>query len=125
MFMVLLAGFEALLARYSGQEDLIVGTPVSRRAQKETENLIGCFLNTLVLRTDVSGNPSFRELLQRVRETSLQAYAHQQVPFEKLVEELQPERNISRSPLFQVMFTYQERVSAAGTFDGLTIEWMP
>ncbi|HLJ32959.1 MAG TPA: amino acid adenylation domain-containing protein [Ktedonobacteraceae bacterium] len=107
LFMLLLAAFQVLLARYSGQTDIVVGTPVAGRVRRETEGLIGLFLNTLALRTDLSGEISFRELLGRVREVSLGAYMHQDVPFEKLVEELQPERTMSQSPLFQVFFVLQ------------------
>ncbi len=106
-FMILLAAFDTLLSKYSGQEDIVVGTPVANRTQDEVENLIGFFVNTLVLRTDLSGNPSFRELLKRVRETSLGAYAHQDLPFEQVVDIVQPERSLSHSPIFQVMFTLQ------------------
>ena len=102
--MTLLAGFQILLYRYTGQEDILVGSPIANRNRVETEDLIGFFVNTLVLRTNLSGNPSFRELLRKVRETTLEAYAHQDLPFEKLVEALQPERDLSRNPLFQVFF---------------------
>ncbi|MCA9973778.1 MAG: amino acid adenylation domain-containing protein, partial [Anaerolineales bacterium] len=105
LFMTLLAAYQSLLHRYTGQDDFAVGTPISGRNQPETKGLIGFFLNTLALRTDLSGNPTFRELLQRVRQVALDAYAHQELPFDKLVEELQPPRNLSHSPLFQVMFT--------------------
>ncbi|HXM48142.1 MAG TPA: amino acid adenylation domain-containing protein [Pyrinomonadaceae bacterium] len=104
MYMILLAAFQLLLFRYSGQNDILVGTVIAGRTRTETEPLIGLFLNTLVMRTDLSGEPTFRELLRRVREICLGAYAHQEVPFEKLVEELQPERGLSRSPVIQVAF---------------------
>ncbi|NNB93013.1 amino acid adenylation domain-containing protein [Corallococcus exiguus] len=103
LFMVLLAGFQHLLSRWSGQEDIVLGTPVAGRTDRRTEGLIGFFVNMLVLRTDVSGNPTLRQLLARARETALQAYAHQDLPFEKLVEQLNPVRDLSRPPLFQVM----------------------
>ncbi|MEG5026528.1 amino acid adenylation domain-containing protein [Microcoleus sp. AT8-B1] len=106
-FMTLLAAFKTLLYRYTGQEDILVGSPIASRNSSETESLIGFFVNTLVLRSDLNGNPTFRELLSRVREVALGAYAHQDVPFEKLVEELQPNRDLSHSPLFQVMFAFQ------------------
>ena len=100
-FMVLFAAFNVLLSRYTGQEDLCVGTPIAGRRRTELEGLIGLFANTLVLRTDLSGQPDFAELLARVRQSSLQAFAHQEMPFEKLVEELQPLRDQSRSPCFR------------------------
>ncbi|MDB4896752.1 MAG: amino acid adenylation domain protein, partial [Firmicutes bacterium] len=107
LFMTLLAAFQALLHRYTHQADIAVGSPVANRNRAETEGLIGFFVNTLVLRTDLSGNPTFRELLERVRENTLGAYSHQDMPFEQLVEALQPERDLSHSPLFQVMFVLQ------------------
>ncbi len=106
-FMMLLAAWQVLLSRYSNQKDIVVGTDVANRTFSETEALVGFFSNMLVLRTDLSGNPSFRSLLQRVRETCLNAYAHQNTPFEKLVEELQPKRDLSRSPIFQITFILQ------------------
>ncbi|MEU0032373.1 condensation domain-containing protein, partial [Streptomyces sp. NPDC006335] len=106
MFMTLLAAFDVVLGRYCGTDDVAVGTPVAGRTRAETEELIGFFVNTLVLRTDLSGDPSFAELLGRVRETALAAYAHQELPFEQLVDALVTERDRSRSPLFQVWFSY-------------------
>jgi amino acid adenylation domain-containing protein len=107
LFMVLLAAFQVLLYRYSGQHDIAVGTPIAGRSSGETEKLIGFFINTLVLRVDLSGAPSFIELLQRTKEVTLEAYAHEDVPFEKLVEALSPERNLGSTPLFQVMMVLQ------------------
>jgi amino acid adenylation domain-containing protein/non-ribosomal peptide synthase protein (TIGR01720 family) len=104
LFMLLLAAFKVLLYRYTNLEDILIGSPIANRSQQECEGLIGVFLNTLVFRSDLSGNPTFRELLQQVKKVSLEAYSNQDLPFEKLVQELQPERNISQSPLFQVMF---------------------
>ena len=107
-FMTMLATFQVLLARYSGQEDIVVGTPVANRRSAAIEPLIGLFLNTLVLRTDLGREPSFREALQRVREMALGAFQHQDMPFEQLVIELRPERDLSRNPLFQVLFQLNE-----------------
>lgn len=107
LFMTLFAAFQVLVAHFSGQEDLVVGIITANRTRKELEDLIGFFVNTLVLRTDLSGNPSFRELLRRVRQVALGAFAHQELPFEKLVEELQPERTLSYHPLIQVLFDFR------------------
>ncbi|HEY0733696.1 MAG TPA: amino acid adenylation domain-containing protein [Herpetosiphonaceae bacterium] len=107
LFMTLLAAFATLLARYSRQADMVIGSPIANRHQAETENLIGFFVNTLALRIDLHGEPSFERLLERVRETCLDAYAHQDLPFEQLVEALQPTRDMSHLPLFQAMFTLQ------------------
>ena len=119
LYMTLLAAFQVLLARYSGQDDIAIGSPIAGRSQRELEGLIGFFVNTLVLRSDLSGNPRFRDLLARVRETALDAYAHQELPFEKLVEELSPERDMSRNPLIQVMFALQNVPHAELTLPGL------
>ncbi len=121
LFMTLLAAFQTLLFGYIGQEDIIVGTDVAGRTQAETEILIGFFVNLLVLRTNLSGNPSFRELLGRVKEVALGAYAHQDVPFEKLVQTLKPKRSLSHTPLFQVMFTLQNAPQELPQLPGLTL----
>jgi amino acid adenylation domain-containing protein len=104
LFMTLLAGFGALLSRYSGQSDLVIGTPIANRTRSELEGLIGFFVNTLALRLDLSGDPSFTTLLERVRTVATEAYAHQDLPFEMLVARLAPERHLSQAPIFQVMF---------------------
>lgn len=128
MFMALMAGFQIVLGRYAAQNDVTVGTPIANRNRLETEALIGFFVNQLVLRTDLSGNPTFRQVLRRVREATLGAYAHQDVPFEKLVEELAPERRLGRTPLFQVEFVFQNApqgdLRAAGIeFGGFSAEY--
>ena len=121
LFMTLLAAFQTLLYRYTGQEDIVVGSPIANRTRTEVEGLIGFFVNTLVLRANFAGNPTFRELLGRVRNTALDAYEHQDLPFEKLVEELQPERSLSYSPLFQVMFVLQNAPSTGLELEGLSV----
>ncbi|NEP88104.1 MAG: amino acid adenylation domain-containing protein, partial [Okeania sp. SIO2C2] len=108
LFMTLLAAFKVLLYRYSGQEGIAVGSPIANRNRQEIEGLIGFFVNSLVMHTDLGGDPSFTEVLNRVKQTALEAYSHQDIPFEKLVEELQPERTLSQNPLFQVMFAVQQ-----------------
>ncbi|HSK75548.1 MAG TPA: condensation domain-containing protein, partial [Thermoanaerobaculia bacterium] len=122
LFMVLLAGFETLLGIYSGAEDLAVGTPIAGRNRAELEGLIGFFVNSLVLRADLSGDPSFVDLLGRVREDTLSAYTHQELPFEKLVEEVKPERSRACSPIFQVAFALQNAPMGQGSeLPGLTM----
>ena len=121
LFMTLLAGFKTLLHRYTGQTDITVGTPVANRDRVEIENLIGFFVNTLVLRTDLSGDPSFGELVELLKGVTLDAYAHQHLPFEQLVEELQPERSLSHNPLFQVTFILQNAPSGELTLPGLSL----
>ena len=124
LFMTLLTAFKILLYRYSGQDDLVVGSPIANRNRAELEELLGMFVNTLVLRTSLRGDPAFAEVLARVNETALAAYAHQDLPFEKLVEELQPERNLSAAPFFQVMFIYQNVPEREAALAGLTFEFM-
>ncbi|MBV9773523.1 MAG: AMP-binding protein, partial [Gemmatimonadetes bacterium] len=126
-FMTLLAGWHAFLARYSGQEDVSVGTPVAGRTRPELEGIFGCFVNTLVIRADLSGDPTARELLGRVREATLEAESHQDLPFERLVEALQPERGPHLTPFFQAMFTLenQERTTPVEATDGLRMEPLP
>ncbi|MFI2353025.1 condensation domain-containing protein, partial [Streptomyces sp. NPDC019443] len=118
MFMTLLSVYAVLLGRYAGSEDVVVGTPVANRNRAETEDLIGFFVNTLVMRADLSGDPSFREVLGRVRETALGAYAHQDVPFEQLVEALVTDRDRSRTPLFQALFNYDSVGPSTGAGAG-------
>ena len=125
LFMVLLAAFNILLYRYSGQDDIAVGTPVAQRNRPETEDLIGFFVNTLVLRTQLSGELTFRELLGRAREVSLGAFAHQDLPFEKLVEELHPQRSLGHSPLFQVMLDLQNAPMEMKQIDGVLLSLVP
>ncbi len=118
LFMTLLAAFKTLLYRYTGQDDIIVGAPIANRAHTEAEQLIGYFLNNLALRTDLAGSPSFQETIARVRKTALDAYAHQDVPFEKLIEELKPERDLSRTTIFQVyfnLFNFADEIKLPGS----------
>ncbi|HKG80667.1 MAG TPA: condensation domain-containing protein, partial [Pyrinomonadaceae bacterium] len=122
LFMTLLAAFNVLLSRYSRQQDILVGSPIANRNRAEIEPLIGFFVNTLVLRTELSGEETFAELLGRVREVCLGAYAHQDVPFEKLVEELSPKRDMSHNPLFQLMFALQNAPVEAQQLAGLSLE---
>ncbi|HEX7333474.1 MAG TPA: amino acid adenylation domain-containing protein [Pyrinomonadaceae bacterium] len=122
LYMVLLAAFKVLLSRYTGQEEIIVGSPIAGRNRVETEGLIGFFLNTLVLRTDLSGEPTFQRLLARVNEVTIGAYTHQDVPFEKLLEELNPERRRDNTPVFQVLFNMLNFPSSEISLPGLKIE---
>jgi len=123
LFMTMLAAFDVLLWRYSGQADIVVGTPIAGRSRAELEGLIGYFANTLPLRANLSENPTFRDLLNRVRESSLEAYQHQDVPFDLLVKELQPERSLSHTPLFQVIFAF-ENTPQSLEFPGLKMKWL-
>jgi amino acid adenylation domain-containing protein/non-ribosomal peptide synthase protein (TIGR01720 family) len=125
LFMALLAGFEALLHRYTGRDDLWIGTPVANRSRLETEDLLGFFVNTLILRTDLSGDPDFRTLLARVREVTLAAYDRQDLPLDRLVEELRPERSLGYQPLFQVLFALQNTPRAMLNPSGLELEPLP
>ena len=121
LYVLLLAAYAALLYRYTGQEDILIGTPTANRKRAETEPLIGCFINTLVMRINVSGNPSFRDLLGRVREVVLAAFEHDDVPFERLVEELRPERSQSHQRIFQVWFVLQNAPTQTLELPGLTL----
>ncbi len=125
LFMVLLAGFQAFLHRTTGQDDLAVGSPIANRGRREVEGLIGCFINTLVLRGDLSGRPTVRELLARARTVALGAYAHQDLPFEMLVDHLQPERSLRHGPLFQVMLLLQNTPGSRLALPGLDAEPLP
>jgi amino acid adenylation domain-containing protein len=121
LFITLLAAFQILLYRYTHQDDIAIGVPIANRNRSEVEGLIGFFVNSLVLRTDLSGNPTFKELLYRVREVALGAYQHQDLPFEKLVELLHPERNLNQNPLFQVVFAMQNAPQSTLELPGLTL----
>ena len=121
-FTTLLAAFHTLLGRYTGQQDIVVGSPIAGRTQAETEGLVGFFINTLALRLDLSGDPTFVELLHRAHEVALGAFAHQDLPFEKLVEELQPERDLRHTPIFQVALAYQNFPSHKLELPGLTLQ---
>ncbi|NEQ67784.1 MAG: amino acid adenylation domain-containing protein, partial [Symploca sp. SIO2D2] len=125
LFMTLLAAFNTLLYRYSGQEDIVVGTPIANRNRSEMEPLIGFFINTLVLRTQLAGNQKFTEVLEQVRQVSLDAYAHQDLSFEQLVEALQPQRSLSHTPIFQVMFALQNAPMEPLELPGMTFKWLP
>jgi amino acid adenylation domain-containing protein len=121
LYMVLLATYQLLLSRYSGQRDIVVGSPISGRTSSELEGIVGLFLNTVVMRTDLSGNPTFRELLVRVRDTALEAYAHQDLPFERIVQELRPVREPGRNAIFQFALTLQNQPEETLSLRGLTL----
>jgi amino acid adenylation domain-containing protein len=125
LYMLLLAAFQTLLYRYTGQEDILVGSPIAGRNRTEVERLIGFFVNTIVLRTDLSGDPSFRQLLAKVCSTTLEAYSYQDLPFDKLVEELQPERSLAYNPIFQVMFSVEKSPILQREFAGSTARSLP
>src|SRR5262249_52427998 len=125
LFMSLLAGFQVLLARYSGQDDIAVGTPIAGRNRREVEGLIGFFVNTLVVRGGLGGKPTVKGLFGRVRETALGAYAHQDLPFEKLVEGLQPDRRLNGTPLFQAMIAMQNVPQDGMQIAGLVLREAP
>ncbi|RCJ27418.1 non-ribosomal peptide synthetase [Nostoc sp. ATCC 43529] len=121
LFMSLLAAFNILLYRYTDQEDILIGSPIANRNRAELEGMLGLFVNTLVLRNNLSGNPTFQEFLHRVRQVTLDAYAHQDLPFEMIVEELQPERDLNRNPLYEVMFVLQNTPTNVQEVSGLTL----
>ncbi|WP_223635564.1 non-ribosomal peptide synthetase [Corallococcus sp. EGB] len=125
LFVTLLSAFNVLLSRYTGQDDIVVGTPIAGRPRAEVEGLIGLFVNMLALRSDLSGKPTFKELLNRVHESTLDAYAHQDIPFERLVDALKPERHLSHSPIFQVMFVLQNAPMPALEAPGVVMEAKP
>ena len=120
LFMTLLAAFNTLLHRYSGQEDILLGSGVANRRLRETEEMLGMVLNSVVFRTDLSGNPSFLELLGRIRDVTLEAYAHQDLPFEKIVDALKPERSLSHNPLYQIMFNFHDSAMPSMEFPDLS-----
>src|SRR4051794_15504825 len=123
--MTLLAAYKALMFRYTGQPDVVVGSPIAGRNRGEVEGLIGFFVNNMALRTRFSGELPFEELLGRVKEVTLGAYAHQDMPFEQLVDEVQPERDLSRSPLFQVTLSFQNAPQMELALPGLQVELFP
>ena len=123
LYMILLAAFKTLLYRYTGQTDILVGSPVANRNHTEIDSLIGCFVNVLVLRSHLSNELSFKQLLAQVKSTALAAYEHQDLPFEQLVQQLQPERSLSYNPLFQVMFVFQNMPMATPTLAEMSIDW--
>ena len=125
LFMVAMAAFQSLLWRYTNQESILIGTPIAGRNDVDLENMIGLFVNTLIFRGDFSGNLTFREVIRQVRSFALEAYAHQEVPFEKLVEELVPQRSLDTHPLFQVLFTFQNIPPQVFDIPGLTVHEMP
>jgi hypothetical protein len=122
LFMALMAVYQAMLSKYSGEEQVVVGTDLANRTMPETERMIGFFINLLAVRSDLSGNPTFRELLRRVREGLLEAYAHQEVPFPKIVQEVQPERSATHNPIVQVLFVMQNIPRAKRELSGLKVE---
>jgi len=124
-FIVLLAAFQVLLAKWSGSDDVVVGTPAAGRRRSEVEDVVGCFVNPLVLRTDLSGDPAFREVVRRARETALGAHEHQEVPFEMLVAELRPARSLGHAPLFQVMFSVEVEPPPPPSSAGISVEPFP
>jgi non-ribosomal peptide synthetase component F len=121
LFMVLLAAWAVLLQRYTGQQDVVVGSPIANRNRREVEDLIGLFVNPLVLRVQLSDDPTFLDLLRQVRERALGAYMHQDLPFELLVQKLQPQRDLARNPLFQVLFVFQNVPTETLTLPDLTV----